>query len=117
MVSPIQQIEALTQRLEKARQLVADGKVHPINGMEEHYAVQASTEGFYLVNESCTCPDAQQRDELHKGWCKHKLAVELVKEQATTPAPKGKGKKADDLEEKLADLYPAKEESAPNRQG
>ena len=34
---------------------------------------------FYLVNHECQCPDFHQRKEFHKGWCKHRLAVELVK--------------------------------------
>jgi hypothetical protein len=75
-------IEALHQRLEKARQLVADGKVQPIIGHDKHYVVQASRGGVYVVNSECPCPDAQQRTDVHRGWCKHKLAVELVKENA-----------------------------------
>lgn len=84
MINPVQQIEALHWRLQKARELVADGKVHPIIGVDDHYAVQSSKgHGFYLVNGVCGCPDAQRRSEMHHGWCKHKLAVELVKgEQA-----------------------------------
>ena len=81
MVTTIQQIEGLYKRLEKARELVADGKVHPVIGMEEHFVVESSNgEGFYLVNGQCTCPDAGQRTETHNGWCKHNLAVELFKE-------------------------------------
>src|SRR5918996_1163924 len=83
-ISPVQQIEALHQRLVKARDIVAAGKVHPIIGLETHYTVQASTGGFYLVNGECTCPDAQQWTDIHRGWCKHMLAVEIYKESPIT---------------------------------
>jgi len=75
MVSAVKQIEALNSRLEKAREIAESGMVHPILNMDSHYAVEATNgEGFYLVNGSCNCPDASQRIEIHKGWCKHKLA-------------------------------------------
>ncbi len=80
MVTTIQQIEGLSKRLEKARQIVTDGKVKPVLGMESHYVVESSNgDGFYFVNGECTCPDAGQRAEVHNGWCKHNLAVELYK--------------------------------------
>jgi hypothetical protein len=79
-ISPIRQIESLYQRLEKARSIAAAGKVHPIIGMTDHYTVESSKGDFYLVNGTCTCIDAQQRIDVHHGWCKHKLAVELFKE-------------------------------------
>jgi len=93
MASVTVYIEALHQRLEKARQLVADGKVQPIIGYERHYVVQASKGGVYVVNSECPCPDAQQRTDVHRGWCKHKLAVELVKERVANDS-KCKGKRA-----------------------
>lgn len=82
MVTAVRQIEALYKRLEKARELVASGKVHRIIGMDGHYAVESSKgDGFYLVNGTCGCSDAGHRSDTHKGWCKHKLAVELYREQ------------------------------------
>ncbi len=91
-LSPIKQIQALNARLDKAKTLVAE--VHPIVGMDDHYAVKGCT-GYYLVSSECTCQDAQHRCELHKGWCKHRLAVELFKEaQATTTDTPKAGKKA-----------------------
>jgi hypothetical protein len=89
-ISPVQQIEALHHRLVKAREIVATGKVHPIVGLETHFAVQASIGGFYLVNGECTCPDAQQRTDIHRGWCKHMLAVEIYKETPAEESPKSK---------------------------
>ena len=117
-VSPVKQIESLYQRLEKARSIFAAGKVHPIVGMEDHYAVECSRidSGMYLVNGTCTCVDAQQRTDLHHGWCKHKLAVEIFKEQqaiadtpkvakATNKANNGTSPTDPDLEAKIAELY------------
>jgi hypothetical protein len=122
-ISPIKQIESMYARLEKARSIYAAGKVHPIVGMEGHYAVECShiDDGVYLVNGTCTCIDAQQRTDVHHGWCKHKLAVELFKEQslhdeADDPkvAQANKANKATfvqleperSLEDQLEDLYP-----------
>ncbi len=81
MASVIEKIEALHCRLERARQIVAEGKVKPVLGMEEHYTVESSTgNGHYLVNATCSCPDAANRSELTKGLCKHKLAVLVYQE-------------------------------------
>ena len=89
-VSPVAQIESLYKRLERPRQLVADSRVHPIVGMDGHYTVQGSA-GYYLVicgheQCSCTCQDYQQRQEVHRGWCKHHIAVAVFQEaQAEAP--------------------------------
>jgi hypothetical protein len=115
-VSPVQQIESLYARLEKAREIAAAGKVHPIVGLENHYAVECSRidSGMYLVNGTCTCIDAQQRIDLHHGWCKHKLAVELYKDTLKAETPKASKKASrngsspqdkDELEQKVNDLY------------
>ena len=118
-ISPVQQIEALHQRLVKAREIVASGKVYPIVGLETHFAVQASTGGFYLVNGECTCPDAQQWTDIHRGWCKHMLAVEIYKEspkESPEESPKSKRAKrnqpetidastSEEIQNKVAELY------------
>ena len=81
MASVIEKIEALHCRLQKARQIVTEAKVRPVLGMDEHYTVESSTgEGHYLVNSTCSCPDAANRLELTKGLCKHKLAVLVYQE-------------------------------------
>ena len=85
MASVIQKIEALHCRLEKAREIVAEGKVRPVLGMDEHFTVESSTgEGHYLVNATCSCPDATNRTELTKGLCKHRLAVLVYLEAQET---------------------------------
>ena len=87
MTSVIQKIEALHCRLEKAKEIVAESKVKPVLGMDEHYTVESNTgEGHYLINSNCSCPDAQHRSDLTKGLCKHKLAVLVYAEaqQAVT---------------------------------
>src|ERR671919_332131 len=109
-LSPVKQIESLYQRLEKARSIFAAGKVHRILGLDEHYVVESSKgDGFYQVNGICTCMDAQHRTEVHHGWCCHKLAVELFKEQealapasikASEPQPER------DINDLLEDMYP-----------
>ena len=79
----VKTIEALNQRLEKAKELAHNGKVRKIEGTE-NWVVQNSDESkIYLVQDSiCTCPDFHQRKELHKGWCKHRLAVVLAQQAA-----------------------------------
>jgi hypothetical protein len=62
-VSPIARIEALYDRLTRARTLVADNKVHTVYGIANHYIVDG-TDAKYLVNGSCICPDATNRPEL-----------------------------------------------------
>ena len=81
-VTPITQIEALAERLEKAREIV--GQVSPVLGLDGHHVV-AGSDGHYLVNGHCNCPDARFRRELHKGYCKHMLAVYLYEESASKP--------------------------------
>ena len=82
MTNIIVSITALSARLERAEQLMSEGKVHPCRDMENVFYVESSSKngGFYSVNGKCDCPDAQQREEITKGWCKHRLAVELYKE-------------------------------------
>jgi hypothetical protein len=109
-LNPVKQIESLYQRLEKARSIYAAGRVHPILGLDQHYAVESSKgDGFYQVNGVCTCQDAQHRTELHHGWCCHKLAVEIYKEQeakATTKTNTAPPESDRSLDDKLEDLYP-----------
>jgi hypothetical protein len=99
------QARGVRDRLNRAEVLVAEGKVHPVRGMEDHYIVQSSKGDVYLVNGSCPCSDAQFRAEFH-GWCKHKLAVELFKEaQAEIELPELVRADIEELDRKVADLY------------
>jgi predicted nucleic acid-binding Zn finger protein len=111
-VSTIAQIRAIHDRLLKAEALVADGKVHPIYGMADHYIVDGSS-AKYLVNGECRCPDAANRVELTKRLCKHRLAAMLYAEHQTKaetrkakPTSEAESPKSDEeLERKVADLY------------
>jgi hypothetical protein len=110
-VSPVAKIEALCDRLTRARNLVADNKVHQVYGLVNHFIVEGK-EARYLVNGSCICPDAQNRPEA-KGLCKHKLAAVIYSEQqaqAETSKATRKSKaesplKDEELERKVSDLY------------
>ena len=106
MVTKIQQIEGMNRRLEKAKQLVAEGKIRPVLGMESHYVVESSNgDGFYLVNEHCTCPDACHRTELHSGWCKHYLAAELLNQDR-------KASDETEIKEVIESLYGPQDENS-----
>jgi len=90
-MSIVKLIEAMHDRLQRARELVAsDGsKIIKVNGADAWVVPSQSKSngGFYLVQDGkCSCPDAA-RPEI-KGWCKHKLAIELLneKEQASDKA-------------------------------
>ena len=102
-IAPVKQIEELSKRLDRARQLVAEDKVEAIVGDSSHYVVRSDGGGLYMVNGHCTCEDARYRRDIHKGWCKHMLAVDLYKEsQPQEPAPVGDGRS---LDEQLKDLF------------
>jgi len=73
----IEFIEAVAKRLEKARALASN--VRAIEGAEAFIVENEEGRKLYLVqNSTCTCPDFRQRKELHRGWCKHRLAVALA---------------------------------------
>jgi hypothetical protein len=113
-VSPVARIEALYDRLTRARALVADNKVHPVYGVAGHFIVEGK-EAKYLVNGACNCPDATNRTELLRGYCKHKLAALIYAEQqaladnaqvAETINKVTSPESERSLEDKLEDLYP-----------
>jgi hypothetical protein len=102
-VSPVAQIRALHERLIRAEALVAENRVHPVVNLPGHCVVQGNT-GFYVVNGECHCPDATNRSNLLKGFCKHRLAALVYAEQMQDikdMAPQ----KDEGLEEKVNDLY------------
>jgi hypothetical protein len=110
-VSPIAQIEALYDRLSKAKALLANGKVSPVYGIADHYIVEGSN-AKYLVNGECLCPDATNRSELLKGFCKHRFAALLYAEQTAqtskpkaTPTTAESSERDEGLEHKVSDLY------------
>jgi hypothetical protein len=113
-LSPVAKIRMLHDRLVKAEALVAGGKVHPAVNMPGHYIVEGSN-GFYILNGACHCEDAVNRPELK--YCKHRLSVEIFKEQqtladnpkvskATKTANAAPPESERTLEDHLADLYP-----------
>jgi predicted nucleic acid-binding Zn finger protein len=111
-VNPVAQIRALHDRLLRAEALVADGKVHPVIEMSDHYIVESS-KGYYLVNDECTCPDFTTRTDLIKTYCKHRLAALVYADQqvqadqlkATRKSEAESPKKDEELERKVSDLY------------
>ena len=49
-VSPVTQIEELSKRLERAREIVGEGHVSPVVGKDGQYVVLACKGGYYLVS-------------------------------------------------------------------
>ena len=80
-VTPITQIDALATRLAKARALADQVSPAGPNG----YEVSSSAGTHHVVDGHCDCPDSRFRRELHKGYCKHMLAVFLYEESASKP--------------------------------
>ena len=84
MPSAIEKIEAMHDRLQKARGIVANQGVHVVLGIDSHFAIDSTAgNGQYLVNGKCSCSDAKEREDLHNGVCKHRLAVLLWLEADT----------------------------------
>ena len=78
----LEQIEALAERLERARGIVEAGMVEPIEGMPGAYIVTNGEGKKYLVHDGrCTCPDYQHRQDIHRGYCKHRLAAYIFADQ------------------------------------
>jgi hypothetical protein len=94
-ISPIQQIDGMTERLSKAREIFAQG----------HYTVQGSRGEYYLVNGECSCSDAQYRAYLHNGWCKHRLAAQLYREAQPEGHAGVTPTESTSVDQELADLY------------
>ncbi len=80
-ISEIWRIEALWSRLERARQLLADGKVSrdPDNPQQYRVESQAHPGAFYTTAETCGFKDASIRSQLVVPLCKHVLAVILFR--------------------------------------
>ncbi len=79
--SPVLQIESLNTRLEKARLIVAEGRIFPVLNKEGHYVVWADQEnGFYVVDTEGCCTNGQQRVDLLDGYCEHRLAIDILNE-------------------------------------
>ena len=72
------------KRLERAKEILAQGKLFPITGAEEEkfivFSQTAEGKRLYLVDRAegtCTCPDFQKNQRFNGGWCKHRIAVML----------------------------------------
>ena len=86
-------IRKLYERLQRAEQIVEQGLIHELYGTEakgrwfvvKSHSGQTRKDGrpkLYLVTDgSCTCKDFQVLKEHNGGWCKHRLARELVLER------------------------------------
>lgn len=93
----IDKIQAMTQRLDRAKELVMSGKV--IQASENEFVVRSQAgKGEYQVNAAgCNCPDAQKA-ELTKGICKHRLATLLWLRHSQQTSDQAEG------EQSVADL-------------
>ncbi len=84
----VKNIEVMAARLERAREIVKLGLIYPIYGDPERRYVCKSHSGqqdgngqvkLYLVSQKgCTCADYRHLREVNGGWCKHRLARELI---------------------------------------
>jgi hypothetical protein len=84
----VKKIEAMAARLERAKEIVKDGLIYPIYGDEEQrfvcksHTAQKDGNGqvkLYLVTDkACTCADFRRLKDQNGGWCKHRLAREIL---------------------------------------
>jgi hypothetical protein len=87
----VTKIETMAKRLDRAREIVRIGLIYPVYGDEEKRFVcksqneQKDGNGqtkLYLVGEkSCTCADFRKLSQVNGGWCKHRLAREILLSQ------------------------------------
>ena len=57
-VSPVTQIEELSKRLERAREIVGEGKIAPVVGKDGQYVVLAYKGGYYRSRPVKWCKSA-----------------------------------------------------------
>jgi hypothetical protein len=69
--------QAVNGRIDKATQIVLAGDVEFLSDGRAIVGSQSHTAMQYLVNGTCECPDAE-RPEIET-WCKHKIAVCILK--------------------------------------
>ena len=80
-LTPVHQVENLNTRLEKAKQIAKKRKIFPVYNKDEHFVVRTDDgKGFYIVNAEGCCNRDHQQVDLLQGYCEHRLAVELFKE-------------------------------------
>ena len=79
----LHQIEEMNQRLSIAREWVSLGYVRRIQLLKNHFRVEGDeSDGDFLVNNGrCKCHAARSRSSAIKGWCDHRIAVELFKRE------------------------------------
>ena len=86
----IKKIEGMAARLERAKEIVSKGYIWPIYGKPGVYVAKSATgqqDGngqvkLYLVDgQSCTCADYRRLKAQNGGWCKHRLAREILLSQ------------------------------------
>ena len=83
-VGPCEQIEKLWERLRKARNIVkTDGVAnHPAEVGTYVVVSQTNAAITYRVKVeagTCECEDWSSNQHIHRGWCKHRLAVQLYR--------------------------------------
>ena len=78
----ILEIEEMHHRLSIAREWVGLGYVHRIQLLNNQFRVAGDESGDFLVNNGrCECHAARIRSSAIKGWCDHRIAVELFKRE------------------------------------
>ena len=100
-IDPSLMQQALEVRLARAQEFVDEGRVHPVANLPDHFVVEGEN-AWYVVNGECVCEDSQYRQPLHNGWCKHRIAASLYREQVEggiIPMT------AAELDQKVNDLY------------
>ena len=83
----LEQITGLSSRLERARDLVREGRIQAIPDLEGAYRVINQDGQSHVVQPDgrCNCADYEYRYEFHKGWCKHRIATKLLESGSAVP--------------------------------
>ena len=109
--SIVQTIHALANRLESAQALVRDDAVQPTT-RPDLFMVGSPAAGSHRVTTGkddrpaeCTCQDFRFRGRELRGWCKHRLAVEIFVQARAEEQAALDQRNQQVLERELADLY------------
>lgn len=84
----IDTINAMTARLDRAKDIVMKGHITHVDQTKSDYRVTSQADPtlhYQVTAKGCTCPDVEKGAV--KGWCKHRLAVALVQHHKAQDRP------------------------------
>ena len=79
MMESMKQIQGLAERLAEAAGIVEAGQIEPMEDLIGAWYCTSPTAHYVVMPDGrCNCPDYEYHQDLHGGWCKHRIAAHLV---------------------------------------